>query len=420
MPSLGADMEAGTLVEWLKKPGDAVKRGDVVAVVETQKGAIEIEIFEAGLLERLLVQPGEKVPVGTPMATLRSDGAAQEPEPAPPPPSPEVPPPPEPPPPGPPPERPYQPPPERPPSEVPPEVPPAPEQPPVEIPEPEAKGDIRVRMTPAARRRAAELGLDPRRVRGTRPDGTVSLADVEAAASGGPAVTPAQRAPRPGFDPAEMRKAITAAMARSKREIPHYYLTQTVDLRRALTWLEDANRERPPTERLLPAALFLKATALALRKVPELSGFWREDGFRAGAGVHVGWAIALRGGGLIAPAIHDADQRSLGELMAALRDLVQRARTGGLRSSELTDPTITVTSLGERGAETVIGVIYPPQVAIVGFGRIVERPWAVDGALAVRPVVSLSLAADHRASDGHRGGLLLAEIDRLLQEPESL
>jgi pyruvate dehydrogenase E2 component (dihydrolipoamide acetyltransferase) len=166
--------------------------------------------------------------------------------------------------------------------------------------------------------------------------------------------------------------------------------------------------------------LFLKATALALRKVPELNGFWQKDEFLPAARVHVGWAIALRGGGLIAPAIHDADQRSLGELMTALRDLVQRGRTGGLRSSELTDPTITVTSLGERGAETVIGVIYPPQVAIVGFGRIVERPWAVDGALAVRPAVSLSLAADHRASDGHRGGLLLAEIDCLLQEPEAL
>ena len=419
MPSLGADMEAGTLVEWLKRPGDRVDRGDVVAVVDTQKGAIEIEIFQAGVLDRILVQPGEKVPVGTPMATLRSNGA-QEPEPAPPRPPPELPPQPEPPPAPPPPERPYEAPPERPPPEVPPELPPAPEQPPVEIPEPEARrGGVRVRMTPAARRRAAELGLSLTGIRGTGSDGTVSLADVEAA-SRGPIVTPAQRAPRPGFDPAEMRKAIAAAMARSKREIPHYYLTQTVDLRRALTWLEDANRERPPTERLLPAVLFLKATALALCKVPELNGFWQKDAFLPGAGIHIGWAIALRGGGLIAPAIHDADQRSLAELMAVLRDLVQRARTGGLRSSELADPTITATSLGERGAETVIGVIYPPQVAIVGFGRIADRPWAVDGALAVRPVVSLSLAADHRASDGHRGGLLLAEIDRLLQQPEAL
>jgi pyruvate dehydrogenase E2 component (dihydrolipoamide acetyltransferase) len=420
MPSLGADMEAGTLVEWLKRPGDRVARGDVVAVVDTQKGAIEIEIFEAGVLDRILVQPGEQVPVGTPLATVRSDGAAQEPEPPPAQPPPEVPPQRAPPLPAPPPERPYQPPPERPPPPVPPEIPPSPAQPPVEIPEPEARRGARVRMTPAARQRAAELGLDPAEVRGTGQDGTVTLADVEhAAGSRGPRA-PSPPAPRAGFDPAEMRKAIAAAMARSKREIPHYYLTQTVDLRRALVWLEAANRERPPPERLLAAVLFLKATALALRKVPELNGFWQQDAFLPGAGIHVGWAISLRGSGLIAPAIHDADQRSLIELMAALRDLVQRARSGGLRSSELTDPTITVTNLGERGAETVIGVISPPQVAIVGFGRIVERPWAVDGTLAVRPVVSLSLAADHRASDGHRGGVLLAEIERLLQEPGAL
>jgi pyruvate dehydrogenase E2 component (dihydrolipoamide acetyltransferase) len=393
MPSLGPDMEAGTLVEWLKKPGDAVKRGDVMAVVETQKGAIEIEIFEAGVLDRILVQPGEQVPVGTALATLRTDGAVQEPEPAPPQP-------------------------EAPPEPEAPEH--AAEKPPIEIPELEAKADVRVRISPAARRRAADLGVNLAGVRGSGPEGSVGLADVEAVARAASAARAAEPPRRATFDPTAMRKAIAAAMARSKREIPHYYLTQTVDLHRALTWLEGANRERPPTERLLPAVLFLKGTALALRKVPELNGFWHEDGYRAGAGVHVGWAIALRGGGLIAPAIHDADQKSLADLMAALRELVQRARTGGLRSSELADPTITVTSLGERGAETVIGVIYPPQVAIVGFGRIVERPWAVDDALAVRPVVSLSLAADHRASDGHRGGLLLTEIERLLQEPEAL
>jgi pyruvate dehydrogenase E2 component (dihydrolipoamide acetyltransferase) len=393
MPSLGADMEAGTLVEWLKKPGDMVKRGEVMAVVDTQKGAIEIEIFEAGVLERILVQPGEQVPVGTPLATLRTNGAVQEPEPAPP--QPEAPP--------------------------EPEAPEHPaEKPPIEIPELEAKGDVRVRISPAARRRAADLGVDLAGVRGSGPEGSVGLADVEAVARAASAARAAEPPRRATFDPTAMRKAIAAAMARSKREIPHYYLTQTVELRRALAWLDAANRARPPAERLLPAALLLKATALALRKVPELNGFWQEDAFVPKAGIHVGWAISLRGGGLVAPAIHDTDQKALAELMAALRELVQRARSGGLRSSELTDPTVTVTSLGERGAETVIGVIYPPQVAIVGFGRIVERPWAVDGALAARPVVSLSLAADHRASDGHRGGFLLAQIDRLLQEPEAL
>ena len=237
------------------------------------------------------------------------------------------------------------------------------------------------------------------------------LADVEGAAA---------RKPRTGFDAAQMRQAIAAAMSRSKREIPHYYLQATVDFAAANAWLADYNRERPPPERLLPAVLMLKAAATALAEVAALNGHWVDGGFRPGAGIHVGWAVSLRGGGLVAPAIHDADRQPLPALMAALRDLVQRARAGGLRSSELTDPTVTVTSLGERGAESVLGVIYPPQVAIVGFGRVVERPWVVDGAVVARPLVSVTLAADHRASDGHVGGQLLAAIDRALRSPDTL
>jgi pyruvate dehydrogenase E2 component (dihydrolipoamide acetyltransferase) len=197
-------------------------------------------------------------------------------------------------------------------------------------------------------------------------------------------------------------------------------LSATIDFAAASAWLAEYNRERDPEQRLLPAALLLKSVASALREVPQLNGFYIDGAFKPGPGVHIGWAIALRGGGLVAPAIHDADRLSLPALMQALRDLVQRARAGGLRSSELTDPTLTVTSLGERGAESVLGVIYPPQVAIVGFGRIVERPWVVAGGLVARPLVTATLAADHRASDGHLGGQMLAAIDRLLQAPDTL
>jgi len=222
------------------------------------------------------------------------------------------------------------------------------------------------------------------------------------------------------MDVVRMRQAIAAAMARSKREIPHYYVAHTIDLHRALAWLADENTRRPVTERLLYGLLLIKAVALALREVPELNGVWRGDRFEPSAVVHVGVAVALRGGGLIAPALHDVDGRPLGALMGAFRDLVQRARGGGLRSSELSDATITVTSLGEQGVESVLGIVYPPQVAIVGFGRIVERPWVVDGAIGPRPVVTATLSADHRVSDGHRGGLFLAAVDRLLQSPERL
>lgn len=410
MPSLGADMEAGTLVEWLVKPGDSVKRGQVVAVVETQKGAIEVECFEEGTVEELLLAPGEKAPVETPMARIRGPGEAPAPTAAPPPP----------------PAAPAPPPAEPRPTPKPAAPPPPPPA------RPAAAGP---RVSPAARRRALELGVPLDRLHGTGPEGAVTVADVEAAARGAaaepqpfaavpapaPAAEPERPAARRGFDPAAMRQAIAAAMSRSKREIPHYYLATTVVMAKALALLEAVNRERPPPERLLPAVLLLKATGLALREVPELNGFWIEGGFRPGPGIHLGWAIALRGGGLVAPAIHDVDRLPLSELMAALRDLVQRARTGGLRSSELADATLTITSLGERGAEAVLPVIYPPQVAMVGFGAIVRRPWVdAEGGLVARPVVQVSLAADHRASDGHLGGRLLAAIDDHLQRPESL
>jgi len=387
MPSLGADMEAGTLVEWLKQPGDAVQRGDVVAVVETQKGAIEIEIFQSGTIDKILVQPGAKVPVGAALAEIRTNGEAPQAETPSPPPAQTA------------------------------ETPPAQLAPPTPAPSPPPPARTigeRLRITPAARRRAAELGVDLAQAVATAPDGAIALADIERLKA------PEAAAPKKtGFDPQAMRQAIAAAMARSKREIPHYYLSTTIDMTTALEWLERANAERPVTERLLSGVLLLKAVALALREHSALNGFW-QDGLVPGAGIHVGWAIALRGGGLVAPAVHDADQQSLDALMRALRDLVKRARAGGLRSSEMTDPTITVTSLGEQGVEAVQGVIYPPQVAIVGFGTVGLRPWVHDGRVAARQLVTASLAADHRASDGHRGGLLLRTIDHLLQEPEAL
>ncbi len=166
--------------------------------------------------------------------------------------------------------------------------------------------------------------------------------------------------------------------------------------------------------------MLLKATALAAREVPELNGFWIDDEPRPAEHVHLGVAVSLRGGGLVAPAIHDADTKDLDTLMCELRDLVQRARTGHLRSSEMSDPTITVTNLGDQGVDEVHGVIYPPQVALVGMGRIAPKPVAVAGLLGVHPVVRITLAGDHRATDGHTGARFLTAIDRLLQRPEEL
>jgi pyruvate dehydrogenase E2 component (dihydrolipoamide acetyltransferase) len=353
MPSLGADMEAGTLVEWLVKPGDRVASGDVVAVVETQKGAIEIEIFEAGVVERLEAQVGDKLPVGAPLAHIRGPGEAPaQPEPR---------------------EEPVAPagPPLTAPRETPPVLLPA-----ARAPE-AAPASSEPIASPAARRLAAEAGIELGGVTGTGPGGAVLLADVEAAVRrlrepgappdpGAPRPSEAstRRAGKPGLDLAAMRAAIAAAMARSKREIPHYYLAQTIDLQRAADWLAATNAERPPERRLLMGALLVKATALAARAVPGMNGHHEEGAFHPSEAVHAGVAVALRGGGLIAPAIRETQALALDELMAAIRDVVARARTGRLRSSEMTDGTITVSSMGETGAEALFGVIYPPQVAL--------------------------------------------------------
>jgi pyruvate dehydrogenase E2 component (dihydrolipoamide acetyltransferase) len=323
MPVLGADMQAGTLVAWRKRPGDAVRRGEIIAEVETEKGVIDVEVFHDGVLDEIVVPVGRKVPVGTVIA----------------------------------------------------------------------------RFTRAA---GAEGGVSP------QPPQRLAVEERPRAAA--PAEERLQR----------MRQTIAAAMTRSKREIPHYYLATTIDLHRATTWLAEVNATRPIDTRLLSGVLFLKATAVALRETPELNAVWEQDRVVLRDTVHVGVAISLRGGGLVILALHDTATRSVDDLMAGLRDLTARARAGRMKSSELADSTITVTSLGDRGVESVYGVIYPPQVAIVGFGKNVERPWVVDGDVRPRPVVTATLAADHRVSDGHRGGLFLEAVGQLLQEPEKL
>lgn len=451
MPILGADMTSGTLTAWEKQPGDAVRRGDIIAVVETDKADVEVEVFVDGVIEKLLVAAGAEAPVGTPLAIIREAG-----EPAgavrlsaAPPPPPTVP-------------RPFA------------AGRPAPAMAGRE------PGAARPAISPAARKLAQTLGVNLAAVCGTGPAGRIQERDIQQAAAAITAPQPAEVArhavsylraspsvrlfaasrgvdlahvtatgpggrilhedversaaearpeplraePAPPATPldrrARMRQAIAAAMQRSSREIPHFHLLNPIDMSAALNWLTAENTRRPVTRRLLYGALLLKAVALALRDVPELNATWENGQTALKQEINVGVAIALRGGGLVAPALHRTDQLRLTELMEVFRDLVQRARAGSLRSSELYGPTITVTSLGEQGVEGVFGLIYPPQVALVGFGKIVERPWSVGGAIVSRPVIVSTLAADHRVVDGHRGSAFLACIERLLQEPEKL
>ena len=391
MPSLGADMEAGTLVEWLIKAGDTVNRGQVVAVVETQKGAVDVEIWEDGTVDKVVVEVGRKVPVGELLATLRTSGGE---------------------------------------SSAAAEITREDATPQsikkstltdAEIPHSEAAStlSVRQRVSPSARKLAEEMGIDITSVQPSEAGAVISRADVERTAKAGASGSVTAKSTPPDWH-AQMRVAIAAAMSRSKREIPHYYLSTDIDVTRVVNWIESENLKRSISDRILPVVPFMRAISMALHEVPELNGFWVDGESRPSSAVHLGMAISMRGGGLVAPAIHDADGKSIGQLMIDLRDLVTRVRSGRLRSSEMSDPTVTFTNLGEKGVEGVFGVIYPPQVAIIGLGKISERPWVEGGQVVVRKVATVTLAADHRASDGHRGGLFLDALDRLLQEPEGL
>ena len=387
MPSLGADMEAGKLVQWLVAPGDRVARGDVVAVVETQKGAIEVECFEPGEVAELVAEVGQTLPVGALLARIGLPGTDEAGS--------------------------------LPPAPTGPAAPaPAPQPVAARAREPGAETGV-IPASPAARSRAAAAGVVLAEVAGSGPGGAVLLADVERHVASRPAGPPAvPKAAKPGLDMAEMRRAIAAAMTRSKREIPHYYLSHEIDLQTAQDGLGALNAARTPDRRLLMGALLVRAAVRALAKVPELNGRCEAGAAPAPSeAVHCGIAVSLRGGGLIAPAILDAHTKEADALMAAMRDLVARARSGRLRMSEITQGTITVSSLGENGVDALFGVIFPPQVALVGFGTPRVRPMIRDGGVAPRLAVTVSLAADHRVSDGRRGAMFLAEIDRLLQEP---
>jgi pyruvate dehydrogenase E2 component (dihydrolipoamide acetyltransferase) len=375
MPSLGADMEHGVLREWRKQPGDVVRKGDIIADVETQKGIIEVEIFEDGVIGQLLVKEDEKVPVGTVMALIQTDVplAAEKPE-------------------------------------------------TMEIEQvPAAKKSVirpapRVRISPLAKRIAEEKGIDPLTVKGSGEDGAITKADIENAAGAADI-----RSAVPSYTGASkgMRAAVAAAMSRSNREIPHYYLEIKADMSKALDMLATMNVDLPVQKRVLPVALFIKAVANALREVPELNAVW-ENELVLKKNINVGLVISLRGGGIMVPSIHEADRKSPAEIMEALSELTIRARVMKLRSSELSETTVTVTSLGDNGAEAVSGMIYPPQVALIGFGAISEQAWAENSGLFVRPVARITLAADHRASDGHTGSRLLEHIRRQLLEPWKL
>lgn len=382
MPSLGADMETGTLVEWLIQPGDIVRRGDVVAVVETQKGAIEIESFESGPVLGLIAKVGQTVPVGEPLAQIGEPGIDVS----------------------------------------------AAEMPAAKsVTSPDQSGTISAvsdavprsftgaGASPAARVAAQKAGIDLATISGSGPGGAVVLADIKTAQQ-------TATLPTSGISggQTQMRQAVAAAMVRSKREIPHFYVSHKIETQTVSDWLALRNVDHPPEKRVLLSAVFVKAAMLAAGAVSVVNGHFVDGQFTPADRFNAGVAIALRGGGLIAPALENVDVMTLDDVMAGMRDLVTRARSGRLRSSELTRGTLTISSLGDGGAEAMAGIIFPPQVALLTVGSPLVRPWVVDGIVQPREVTEFILSADHRVCDGRQASKFLTHLQDLLLTPEAL
>ncbi len=381
MPSLGADMTEGTLIEWLIAVGDSVKKGDIVAVIETQKGAIDMEIYQEGTVAEILVQPVTQVPVGTVLARLATEVEVAVEE-----------------------------------IVIDEQATMVKTEPPAEYVTqvknvPSIPVSLDILASPAVRKKARELNLDLSKINGSGPSGAILLRDLGAEPDKSEVtITPAEA----------MRAAIANAMERSKKEIPHYYITLDLDISNVQQWLLTENANKEPDQRVLLLAVLLKAVARTLVKYPQLNGFYTKGVYQSSNHIHIGNVISLRDGGLMVPAIHDVDKLSLNETMDTLRDISNRSRGGHLRSSELTDATITVTSMGERGSDSVLGVIYPPQVAIIGFGKPRKAPFVNNDEVVVSDMITASLSADHRVSDGIVGAKFLNALAKNLKKPEDL
>lgn len=418
MPQMGADMTEGTIVKWFKQVGDAVERGELLAEIETDKANVEIEAYESGTLIKLIAHEGEVVPVGEVIALLGAAGEAV----------PDV-------------ER-------KPPAQpakrdIEPEVKAAGQAPAkapsastVVEPAPEPVGNGRVRISPVARKIAVEAGFDYSSVRGTGPDGRILRKDVEAAiaargASGGrqapaPAPVPAPAA-RPATPAAagtpttlsKMRQAIARRMSQSKAAAPHYYLTLDIDMTAALEFRSQINANATEEQRVSINDLIVKACAIALERHPKFNAEFHETGLEMHERINVCIGVAMDDG-LIAPAILDCQAKSLGRIAVEAKDLIARAKSGHLKADEYSDGTFTITNLGAYGVETLIGIINPPQAAILGVGSVMPQPLVKDDQVVVRQVMKVALSADHRVSDGAEGARFIKEIQALLEAPAAL
>lgn len=419
MPKLGADMQEGKIVRWLKKEGERVQKGEIIAEVETDKADIEMEAYASGVMRKILAPEGQVAPVGTVIAVIAAEGedvsgvlAGKAPAAAPAPAKPAAP-------------------------------PPASR---VEAPAPaEARGPAgRVKASPLARRLARERGVDLRLLQGSGPGGRVVRADIEQAATSAPAVAAA--APRPAVAPVPaapaapaaavpaavaaaaaageaipltpIRRAIASRMVQSKAPVPHFYLTLDADMTRAQELRASLNAH-DETLKLTVTDILLKACALTLPKHPYVNASFAGDKIQFHREVHVGIAVALEDG-LITPVLRDVHRKALTQIAREARDLAERARNRKLKADEISGATFTISNLGMFGIEEFSAIIVPPEAAILAVGAIQDAPVAEEGRVVIRPRLRLTLSCDHRVVDGATGARFLADLKKLLEAPYPL
>jgi pyruvate dehydrogenase E2 component (dihydrolipoamide acetyltransferase) len=409
MPRLSDTMEEGTIASWLKKPGEEVNKGDVIAQIETDKATMDLTAFETGTLQEILAPEGATVPIGQPVARIgsgaaagsRSRSASSQ-------------------------------------SSAPPTQGSAPDQRPAAT-EPRAPApggeaaNGKVRASPMARHIAAEHGLDLSRISGSGPQGRVIRADVEAVLTAQskealqPAAAPTQ-APAPAAATAaqdddkrvslsQMRRTIARRMAESTRTVPHFFLTITVDATEMATLRKQINEQMADDGvKITFNDMLVKGVALAIRKVPGVNVSFAEDSVIKHKRVHIGVAVATERG-LIVPVIRDVDQKSIGQVARETRELAERASSGKLQPPEYTGGTFTVSNLGMFGVEQFNAVINPPEAAILAVGAITREPTERDGQIVVRDRMKLTLSVDHRALDGAIGARYLQTLKAILEKP---
>ena len=429
MPKLSDAMETGKVIKWIKKEGDSVKGGDVIAEVETDKANVEIEAFGSGVLRKILVSEGGQVPVGNLIGVIAepSDDISTLAASAPPPAA---------------------------------AAAPAPDKAAAALPAMESyksepatpsvvpmspapaapagasAGGGRVKASPLARKVAAQSGVDLRLVQGSGPGGRIVRRDVEAAgtapAAAPPVARPAAAAPAAATRPAfvipprtgaefedqplsPMRAVIAKRMPLSKGPIPHFYVTSEVAMDRAWALRADLNAlEGQP--KVSVTDLIIKACALALLKNPGVNAQLQGQAIRVFHRAHIGIAVALDEG-LITPVLRDCDAKPLTQIAFEARDLAERARGGKLRAQEMSGATFSVSNLGMFDVEEFSAIINPPEGAILAVGSVVEKPVAEGGQIRVGRRMKMTISCDHRVMDGAMGARFLQDVKRLLEEP---